>query len=185
MSNPPDPAPVPPLVSLAWLAEYEAAAHHGDESSVDSLRLVAAYRKLLAQLDAVTKDRDDAKAWAKTCEENVALVATSLTKIHAYDEIHESAVAAGAQEGDCVGWMLFLQHERKRLLAGKFTPEEIHNICHNLHGTVNAEEFAEGCRKEMEKLYGECPWTKRLEKLEQDVWNLQVNTGPSMIGGGE
>jgi hypothetical protein len=44
-----------------------------------------------------------------------------------------------------------------RLKAGRFTKDEIHDICHNLHGTVSAEEFAAGCRAEMIKLYGRCP----------------------------
>jgi hypothetical protein len=55
--------------------------------------------------------------------------------------------------------------EIARLKAGQFTKEEIHNICHNLHGTVSVEEFAEGCRKEMVKLYGRCPMLAPEEAL--------------------
>lgn len=40
---------------------------------------------------------------------------------------------------------------------GRFTPEEIHNFCHNLHGTVSAEDFARGCMEEQRKLYGFAP----------------------------
>lgn len=47
--------------------------------------------------------------------------------------------------------------EIDRLKAGKFTKEEVHNFCHNLHGTVSVDEFADGCRAEMMKLYGQCP----------------------------
>lgn len=66
-------------------------------------------------------------------------------------------------EMDDDDWALLaeLLAERERLLRGEFTPEEIHGICHNLHGTVSAEEFAAGCEAEMRKLYGRCPWTER------------------------
>lgn len=55
-----------------------------------------------------------------------------------------------------------LETENKRLKNGQFTKEEIHNICHNLHGTVNVHEFAKGCEGEMVKLYGRCPWTEKV-----------------------
>jgi len=50
-----------------------------------------------------------------------------------------------------------LQAETDRLKAGRFTKDELHNICHNLKATVPVEEFAQGCINEMQKLYGECP----------------------------
>jgi hypothetical protein len=49
-----------------------------------------------------------------------------------------------------------LERENARLLEGKFTKGEIHNICHNLHGTVSLEQFADGCAAEQIKLYGKC-----------------------------
>lgn len=56
-----------------------------------------------------------------------------------------------------------LTKEVERLSSGNWTKEEIHNICHNLHGKVSIGEFAEGCRKEMLKVYGECPWPEKKE----------------------
>lgn len=47
-----------------------------------------------------------------------------------------------------------LDAEIARLKAGKFTAEEIHGICHNLHDTVDARGFADGCAAEQRKLYG-------------------------------
>lgn len=44
-----------------------------------------------------------------------------------------------------------------RLKAGQFTADEIHEICHNLHGTVSAQAFADGCAAEQRKLYGYAP----------------------------
>lgn len=45
----------------------------------------------------------------------------------------------------------------ERWEAGQLTPSEIHNLCHNLR-SVSVEQFAEGCRQEMLKLYGTCPF---------------------------
>jgi RNase P subunit RPR2 len=50
-----------------------------------------------------------------------------------------------------------LQSEIKRLKEGKFEPEELQNLCHNIHlGTVRVtrEEFQAGCLAEQEKYFG-------------------------------
>jgi hypothetical protein len=44
-----------------------------------------------------------------------------------------------------------------RLRRGNFSPEEVHNICHNLEITVPVEEFCKGCALEQKKLYGRAP----------------------------
>ncbi len=63
-------------------------------------------------------------------------------------------------------WRKNVTADRDRLKAGKFTADEIHGICHNLHGTVDVHGFARGCEQEIEKLYGVCPWAKR-EQYDQ------------------
>lgn len=63
--------------------------------------------------------------------------------------------------------------ELERLRSGKFTAEEIHNFCHNLHGTVSAEQFADGCAAEQIRLYGRAP--------DRDA-RLCVNCGKLLIG---
>lgn len=35
-----------------------------------------------------------------------------------------------------------LEAENERLLAGQWTADEINNICHNMHGTVDADDLA-------------------------------------------
>lgn len=50
-----------------------------------------------------------------------------------------------------------LRAEVDRLKRGDWTPEEIHDICHNLHGKVDARAFADGCAAEQRKLYGCAP----------------------------
>ena len=62
--------------------------------------------------------------------------------------------------------------ELQRVARGDFTEEEIHNLCHNLqNGTapVSLEQFAEGCRQEMLKLFGSCPW----DGLRDDLLKLR------------
>ncbi len=38
----------------------------------------------------------------------------------------------------------------------ELTPEEVHNLCHNLEKTVSLEEFDRGCAKYQTKLFGRC-----------------------------
>lgn len=57
--------------------------------------------------------------------------------------------------------------ENSRLRAGRFTAEEINNICHNLHGTVDARAFAHGCAQEQRKLYGVAPDADEVQKLRE------------------
>ena len=51
-------------------------------------------------------------------------------------------------------------------LDGQPVPvESIHDICHNLHGTVDARAFADACRDEQRKLYGCAPDADRVVEL--------------------
>jgi hypothetical protein len=75
-----------------------------------------------------------------------------------------------------------LIEEVKRLKAGRFTEVEIHEICHNLHWTVDAQAFADGCAEEQRKLYGCAPdrdivatLTEALEKCAQ-LSDISLNT---------
>lgn len=62
-----------------------------------------------------------------------------------------------------------LEAENERLRRGDFTKDEIHAICHNLHGTVDAEAFADGCAAEQVKLYGRSPDRQRAEAAEAQL----------------
>lgn len=44
-----------------------------------------------------------------------------------------------------------------------------HDLCHNLHGKVDARSFADGCAAEQRKLYGEAPDCDRAKELEEAV----------------
>lgn len=59
--------------------------------------------------------------------------------------------------------------EIERLKAGKFTAEEIHGFCHDLHGTVDASAFAAGCAEEQRKLYGCAPDRDALDSMKAKV----------------
>lgn len=50
---------------------------------------------------------------------------------------------------------------------------ETNNICHNLHGQVDAAAFAEGCAEEQRKLYGRAPDADLAEKLLADNRRLK------------
>ena len=47
-----------------------------------------------------------------------------------------------------------------------------HELCHDLHGQVNACDFADGCAKEQRKLYGAAPHADKLAILLQGVRGL-------------
>lgn len=65
--------------------------------------------------------------------------------------------------------ILTLLEEIDRLRAGKFTKDEIHNFCHNLHGTVSAKEFADACAAEQTQLYGQAPDRQQIDRLKAEV----------------
>ncbi len=73
---------------------------------------------------------------------------------------------------DFVQQLAAAKAEVERLKAGKFTEEEIHDICHNLHGTVDARGFADGCNAEQTKLYGYAPDADEVKRLKAEVGRL-------------
>lgn len=47
-----------------------------------------------------------------------------------------------------------------------------HDICHNLHGKVDARAFADGCATEQRKLYGCAPDADEADRLYQIVADM-------------
>jgi hypothetical protein len=70
-----------------------------------------------------------------------------------------------------------LRDENERLKSGRFTKDEIHDICHNLHGTVSAQDFADGCAEEQRRLYGCSPDRDELAALRQQVAQQEEHLG--------
>lgn len=50
---------------------------------------------------------------------------------------------------------------------------EQHNLCHDLHGKVNAEDFAKGCEAEQRRIYGCAPHADRIAELEAEIERLK------------
>jgi hypothetical protein len=74
-----------------------------------------------------------------------------------YDSLQKRYEASCQRNQEFLSRALTAEKEVERLRAGNFTKEEIHDICHNLHGTVGANEFTKGCTEEQRKLYGCAP----------------------------
>jgi hypothetical protein len=81
----------------------------------------------------------------------------------AYRELVEAAVREALAERDAAV---------ERLKRGGFTAAEVHDICHNLPGTVPAGEFAAGCAAEQRKLYGCAPDADDVARLRAEVERL-------------
>jgi hypothetical protein len=47
-----------------------------------------------------------------------------------------------------------------------------HNLCHDLHGKVNADDFAKGCEAEQKRIYGRSPTEDTIASLRQQVETL-------------
>lgn len=60
----------------------------------------------------------------------------------------------------------FLQKEVLRLKEGKFSPEELQNLCHNLT-TLDRIAFLKGCKSEQEKLFGKIN-PKEIQEIYDD-----------------
>lgn len=110
---------------------------------------------------------------ARALAAEVTRLTQELAETHrCWDETNE---ILGKAEAD----LLVCRQENSRLLRGEFTAEEIHSVCHNLHGTVSARQFANGCAAEQRKLYGCAPdadvhdqallWCARTIDLEQGI----------------
>lgn len=90
------------------------------------------------------------------------------------DELEEEGLIDLAREVEEIGSMVRdLAADNEALAAkidrGDFSKEEIHNWCHNLHGKVNAEEFAAGCEAEQRRLYGCAPDVDTNQKLRVEL----------------
>jgi hypothetical protein len=46
---------------------------------------------------------------------------------------------------------------------------DTHNLCHDLHGKVGVNEFAEGCAREQKKVFGCAPHADKLVELRAKV----------------
>lgn len=68
--------------------------------------------------------------------------------------------------------------EINRLKEGDFTPEEMHNLCHNKK-SVSPKEFCDGCEAYQQQLFGRSPITEL--RAENDKLRAQLEM---FIGGG-
>ena len=86
----------------------------------------------------------------------------------ALDALESRATAAGKRGNDSVRVALddvyALCAEVRALRAVIAT----HDLCHNLHGKVDARAFADGCAAEQRKLYGCAPDADRVKELEDE-----------------
>lgn len=48
-----------------------------------------------------------------------------------------------------------------------------HDLCHNLHGQVDARVFADGCTAEQRKIYGCAPDADEIERLRAENVELR------------
>lgn len=50
---------------------------------------------------------------------------------------------------------------------------EQHDLCHDLHGKVDAQCFAKGCEAEQRRIYGEAPHADEIVKLQNEIERLK------------
>lgn len=55
---------------------------------------------------------------------------------------------------------------------------DTHDMCHNLHGKVDARAFTDGCAAEQRKLYGCAPDADRVKQLEEALQDWYDNHHP-------
>lgn len=72
--------------------------------------------------------------------------------------------------------LLFAQRDEARAEVEKLRGVIAqHDLCHDLHGKVNARAFADGCAAEQRKLYGHAPDADKIKELEAYIHQLQVD----------
>lgn len=91
----------------------------------------------------------------------------------------------GCRIGERLNWLFreFNRHlgESDRLKAGKFTKEELHNLCHNLHGIETARGFADGCNEEQRKFFGCAPDADEVVRLKAKLAKWESEPVGKMI----
>lgn len=91
---------------------------------------------------------------------------------HGVQEREDAELFAQAQ----VGWAAAIRRavaaedEVKRLQA----VIDAHDLCHNLHGQVDARAFADGCAAEQRKIYGCAPDADEVERLQVRLAELEA-----------
>lgn len=58
-----------------------------------------------------------------------------------------------------------------------------HDLCHDLHGKVDAEAFAAGCEAEQRRIYGRAPHVDALQEMQQQIDELrrEIREGPDPL----
>lgn len=62
-----------------------------------------------------------------------------------------------------------LEAEVERLTSGKWTPQEVNDLCHDLPKVVGPRAYADGCAKQQRELFGCAPDADRIAELEARV----------------
>lgn len=62
-----------------------------------------------------------------------------------------------------LAWFVIDSFRHRAFLQGVI---DQHNLCHDLHGTVDAEGFAKGCVSEQKRVYGRSPHEETVARLE-------------------
>jgi len=73
-----------------------------------------------------------------------------------------------------------LRERIKELESNVFSLQQIvttHDLCHNLHGAVDAQAFADGCANEQRKHFGCAPDADEVERLQQRCWEMEDKLG--------
>ena len=109
-------------------------------------------------------------AQTKRAEKAVAELAALRVIISEYERTKENSLQS---------WLLAEQDYQQEIAKLRDENEELrgiitqHDLCHNLHGKVDAINFADGCATEQRKLYGCAPHADRAESSERELAALR------------
>jgi hypothetical protein len=147
-----------------------ATREREDFDAIDGERmwLEAEIANLRAQVEALTKERDQFRSSRdRMMQERDSWRASYEGEIHGHNALRRRFATTG--DGTFAQFVERLAKERDEARAIIDT----NDLCHNLHGKVDAQAFADGCAQEQRKLYGCAPHADKVDNQRRHIHSIE------------
>jgi len=131
--------------------------------------IIQSVRTLVREREALNKciaDRNAARQQLSEARAEIERLNTTTVGKLIADAIQKDRES---DERECRREIRRLRAEVERLTSGKWTPQEVNDLCHDLPKVVGPRAYADGCAKQQRELFGCAPDADRIAELEARV----------------